>query len=923
MKRLAWILLALVVSLPTGSAAARQGACQPSWQPTFGGFPGTDVRISAFAVFDDGSGPALFAGGGFFTAGGVQVRHIAKWNGTTWSPVGNIGTGYAAGVHCLEVFDDGTGPALYAGGDFSDIGGVTAFGIAKWDGTSWSPLGAGVGGDVDSLEVFDDGTGPALYVGGDFMVAGGLSTGHVAKWDGTEWSALASPLPAIGFPSVFDMEVFDDGSGPALYVGGNFVASGSSPKLIARWDGTEWSSLGSGMLGLAGGTVFALQVFDEGNGPVLFAGGSFTSAGGKAADFVARWDGTQWSALGWPGGGTNGTVLELGVLDRGAGPVLVVAGSFSTAGVVAANQVATWNGSNWSKLAEGIALGTQTGVQTVATYDDGSGPGLYAGGSFQTAGTAQARNIARWDGAAWSPIGKGPDNPVGALTTFDDGTGPALYAGGAFARVGGSAAARIARWDGSSWSPLGEGMDLPVRAFAEFDGGSGTALVAGGDFLTAGGVDAGRIAAWDGSSWSPLGQGNELNAAVRALAVFDGGTGPALFAAGNFTAQGPISSDSIARWSGSSWSGVGAGLQGGASYYDQVSSLAVFDDGNGPALYAGGAFLMAGGEPADRIARWDGSSWTGVGGGTDHNVQALAVFDDGSGPALYVGGFFSFAGGVAADRIARWDGTSWSSLGAGLKGFAGGVHALAVFDDGSGAGPALYAGGSFYGPPLVPRSVARWDGSAWTQLGAQGSNMNTLVNALGVFDDGGGPALYAGGAFTTSAANDSYLAKWGCPTSPFTTFCTAKTTLFCGAAHINATGASSATASSGFVVEASPVRGCRPGLLLYSNQPTQAGVSFGGPGEGLLCLSGMGLRRAGPIQSNSAQQQCDGTFAIDMNEFRAFNWTPSGCNPVAGQSNPAGFLSSIGTTVNAQMWGRDSIATGQVLSDGIGWVIGP
>ncbi len=38
---------------------------------------------------------------------------------------------------------------------------------------------------------------------------------------------------------------------------------------------------------------------------------------------------------------------------------------------------------------------------------------------------------------------------------------------------------------------------------------------------------------------------------------------------------------------------------------------------------------------------------------------------------------------------------------------------------------------------------------------------------------------------------------------------------------------------------------------------------------------------------------------------------------------PAGFLGNMGTTVNAQMWGRDSIATGQVLSDGISWVVGP
>jgi len=47
------------------------------------------------------------------------------------------------------------------------------------------------------------------------------------------------------------------------------------------------------------------------------------------------------------------------------------------------------------------------------------------------------------------------------------------------------------------------------------------------------------------------------------------------------------------------------------------------------------------------------------------SVRALAVFDDGSGPALYAGGDFTTAGGVAANRIAKWNGSSWSQLGSG------------------------------------------------------------------------------------------------------------------------------------------------------------------------------------------------------------------------------------------------------------------
>ena len=162
------------------------------------------------------------------------------------------------------------------------------------------------------------------------------------------------------------------------------------------------------------------------------------------------------------------------------------------------------------------------------------------------------------------------------------------------------------------------------------------------------------------------------------------------------------------------------------------------------------------------------------------------------------------------------------------------------------------------------------------------------------------------------------------PTIAFTGFCTAKTTGVCGPASIAAGGVPSATATSGFVVAAGPTRGCRAGLLLYSNQPVAAGVPFGGPGDGMLCLTPTGLRRAGPIESGGTSPAvCDGLMAINMNKFAQGVWSASGCAPPPGQNNPAGFLTNMGTAVNAQIWGRDSTSTGQVISDGIGWVIGP
>ena len=75
-------------------------------------------------------------------------------------------------------------------------------------------------------------------------------------------------------------------------------------------------------------------------------------------------------------------------------------------------------------------------------------------------------------------------------------------------------------------------------------------------------------------------------------------------------------------------------------------ALAFDSSGN---LYAGGVFSTAGGNPANRIARWDGSAWSALGTGVDGRVRALAV---GSSGNLYAGGEFSTAGGEAANRVA-------------------------------------------------------------------------------------------------------------------------------------------------------------------------------------------------------------------------------------------------------------------------------
>jgi hypothetical protein len=260
-----------------------------------------------------------------------------------------------------------------------------------------------------------------------------------------------------------------------------------------------------------------------------------------------------------------------------------------------------------------------------------------------------------------------------------------------------------------------------VGALCVFDDGGGPALYAAGSFTSAGGNPARAVARWDGAHWSALGSGPAC-ADMRVLAVYDDGNGPALYAGGasggHVSGAAPGTLDLLSRWDGSSWSSMGSGI---TEFGSSLAALAVFDDGTGPALYVGGSFHAAGGVSVNNLAKWNGSTWSDVGGGTNSEVDSLAVFDDGSGPALVVGGGFSMAGGVPAERIAKWNGSVWSALGPGIGTGASSerVTALAAYDDGSGGGPDLYAGGVFTrAAGHYSTSIAEWLGCAgpWTAL---------------------------------------------------------------------------------------------------------------------------------------------------------------------------------------------------------------
>jgi hypothetical protein len=244
-------------------------------------------------------GSNLIAGGSFTNISGATSKNIAQWNGAAWLPLGaGLDTsGGQAIVSALAIYNN----ELYAGGIFNKSGSTVLNYIAKWDGVNWQPVGTGTNGKVSSLCVYNG----ELYAGGTFTSAGGTPVKNIARWNGAAWNDVGGGVDYTGAISVSALQTYST----SLYAGGVFTTAGlTSVKNIARWDGANWFDVGGGTSNYTGAiSVSALEVF-QGN---LVAGGGFDSLGGNHIKHVAKWNGTAWSAL---GSGMNNNVLTLKTL---------------------------------------------------------------------------------------------------------------------------------------------------------------------------------------------------------------------------------------------------------------------------------------------------------------------------------------------------------------------------------------------------------------------------------------------------------------------------------------------------------------------------------------------------------------------------------------------------------------------------------
>ncbi|WP_394846916.1 hypothetical protein LZC95_05545 [Pendulispora brunnea] len=359
-------------------------------------------------------------------------------------------------------------------------------------------------------------------------------------------------------------------------------------------------------------------------------------------------------------------------------------------------------------------------IRSLAWY----GGKLWAAGTFFSMDGTALRNIAVWDGTAWSaPPGGGPSNDglVYKLFVSDEG----LFVGGAFDGIGGIAAKNIAAWNGSSWKGYPNDELTVVFAFAR---GAGGELFAGGFRLDR---IAGGITRWTGANWEAVGGGVSVQdpavtGVVSDLAFHDG----ALYATGCFTHVSEPSSNpstsparSFARWNGSKWESLDAvpasdvpgspwanypvcGYEG-LGIYDVVHQRLWSD---GPRLLAGGGFAGAGTVPSQSLIAYDGRDWIAQGGPGDRGLNGSSSDIAVGGPrcAVHVLGSMSHAGGKRVrSQVIRYD-DGWTELGDALPSGRTCGH-MAVDRRG-----AVFVGCASGGGPF---ELLKLDGANWRTIG--------------------------------------------------------------------------------------------------------------------------------------------------------------------------------------------------------------
>ena len=443
-----------------------------------------------------------------------------------------------------------------------------------------------------------------LILLGPFHVFGDCAVSNIASWDGTSCSSMGGGF--TGTPVGMGI----DRTTGKLVVAGSFSAIGGiTAKYLAAWDGASWTAVAPGL------TTVPVAMCLDSNGGIYVA--SYNST--KMGDDVMRWNGSQWSKIGF----ANGTIYTMASDKAGN---LFIGGTFKTVDSLPIPALARWNGSSWSQLGAGLA-GNMFQI-TFAPNGDLVVAGQSSGGSSL---------VSRWNGTAWTyPYTFNLMN----LSSVCIDSANTVYIGGA----AGADSMNVQVWNGTKMvRPAPQSIGTVSRLVCE----PGQPLIVVGSGLKPqkGGVGSLGVSILQDGAWHALYKG--LNGPVATMAKDKQGN---LYVAGEFDTDGDKLLRGIAKFDGTTFTALGAGL------HNYAMTLLVDTAGH---LIAGGGIDTVDGQVVKNIALWDGSSWSAMGSGFDNRVLRLVNAPDGS---VYAAGEFRNSGTVPMRGLAHWTGAAWEAV---------------------------------------------------------------------------------------------------------------------------------------------------------------------------------------------------------------------------------------------------------------------
>ncbi len=333
-----------------------------TWVPLDSGLTG---KKGSYKVLDlDLYKNKLYVSGQFFAINNNGIKAVAKWDGITWDSVG-CPSGLDGGGNVFKEYNG----RLHVAGTINDVcriinkPGVHDLMVVNWDDTLWREIGYWDGtvsnfGEISCMAVYKG----ELYVGGNILNIKGKLTKGIARWDGSKWRSVRSGITG-GWRDVSAMAVYRD----ELYIGGSFTGVDSQLCLgVAKWNGSTWSPVGSGIN--SNSSVGGMVVDTVKN--VLYMVGGFDYAGGIKVNGVAQWDGTKWDSVGSP------------ITNGGTGICMyrnkLFIGGYSKRYTISDTVVASWDGKKWTPH-----LGPDGTVRSLIEYQDK----LIVGGAFNKVGS--------------------------------------------------------------------------------------------------------------------------------------------------------------------------------------------------------------------------------------------------------------------------------------------------------------------------------------------------------------------------------------------------------------------------------------------------------------------------------------------------------------------------------------------------------